>query len=83
MCPRNSRLPKGAQVSRAARSFGPSGARTTGGLAHLVAGRIAWALLELEATGVLSAEDSAAFAALMQQTFTSKSCRPPMTPRDP
>ncbi|MGV8213274.1 hypothetical protein [Pseudomonas aeruginosa] len=28
-------------------------------------------LLELEATGVLSAEDSAAFAALMQQTFTS------------
>jgi len=28
-------------------------------------------LLELEATGVLSAEDSAAFDALMQQTFTS------------
>lgn len=28
-------------------------------------------LLELEAAGVLSAKDSAAFAALMQQAFTS------------
>lgn len=28
-------------------------------------------LLELEAVGVLSAEDSAAFAALIQQAFTS------------
>ncbi|PBV09143.1 hypothetical protein CJU35_04625 [Pseudomonas aeruginosa] len=28
-------------------------------------------LLELEAAGVLSAEDSAAFAVLMQQAFTS------------